>query len=110
MFGIDSIIASIQSLFERVKQFFTLTKQKGVGGAIETMATNTFNEFKSKAEATLNEIPQTFQKGSSLVQDIASFASGKKFDTASTTGPDGAAPPSSPAAPPAANPSKAPGV
>lgn len=106
MFGIDSILASIENLFTRLKQFFTL----GIGGTVETLARNTFNEYKGKAEAVLNDIPQTLQKGSSLVQDIASFTSGKKFDAASTTGPDGAAPPSSPAAPPAANPARTPGA
>lgn len=104
MFGIDSLLSTIEGLFKRIQEFFTLTKEKGVGGAIETMATNSFNEITNKVETTINSIPATLKKGSDLLDQIGSLSTQTGITAESTNGPDGNAPASTPAAPPASTP------
>ncbi len=106
MFGIDSLLSTLEGLFKKIQEFFTLSQEKGVGGAIGTMAENSFNAFTKQAEATINSIPATFERGSKLFDQLGSLASGTPLPAETTAGPEGSAPAPTPPAPAATTPTQ----
>lgn len=102
MFGIDKAINALTEIFKRIQEFFTLSEKEGVAGAFGTMASNTFNELTAKAEESVTSIPDTLKQGSDLIDQGISLFTGNRLAAESTTGPDGSAPASTPATPPAA--------
>lgn len=77
MFGIDSLLRSIQGLFTRIKEFMGLVDSKGIGGAFTEVVQNSATDLLNETRQQFASIPQTLKLGEDIL---------KQFSASGTTG------------------------